>query len=395
VPARSKTVASPPASDVSGRHAFAEALALGDRHVAFAALRVLQDQGSDQIGELVASCQAALVFELDGSDPIVQRIQQWSNAPSAEVADGADVAEATCRALASTGRERADWQERAAQAMLRQPVPELTVASAAILAEATWQLDGIDAAEHLLQAMVGEQSEAGVPVAALRTRFAAAKGDWVAVLESAEPCIQADPSIAAKVRTDWLHALGRWWDRPAAMRQLLALPPALQDGQSDALLACLQFAGNDAAAASASWDRALSRGWTQFDPAFIRALPNLTLKPSRLQELTEVRTDREDQLHAAIAGNPHTPASVLETLAQGSPDLAVAVAGNPACPEDLLNRLARRHQITIRRAVAASPNCPVEVMELLVDDPDPGVRSSIRDHPRCPEELRIHARLTL
>ncbi|MFM8897129.1 MAG: hypothetical protein ACKOE2_17595 [Actinomycetales bacterium] len=86
---------------------------------------------------------------------------------------------------------------------------------------------------------------------------------------------------------------------------------------------------------------------------------------------------------------------MLETLAQGSPDLAVAVAGNPACPKDLLNRLARRHQITIRRAVAASPNCPVEVMELLVDDPDPGVRSSIRDHPRCPEELRIHARLTL
>jgi hypothetical protein len=305
------------------------------------------------------------------------------------------MAEATWRACRATGRERAQWQERAAQSMLRLGVPEQAIASGTLLAEATWQLDGADAAQQLLDSLVRDDGTAWLPVAVLRMRLAGAQGDWVSVLAYAEGCLQADAALAAKVRPDWLRALRATWDRPEAMKQLTALPEALQDGHSHALLASLQYASDDRAGAGRSWARALASGWTDFDTAFIRALPDLELTPQTLHALAKDAGNRTDEVRTSVAGNPRTPPQLLEALSHGSPAQAIAVAGNPASPGALLTQLARRHEASIRRAVAASQACPVEVMELLVDDPDPGVRMSIRDHPRCPQDLRVHASLTL
>lgn len=387
---------SEPASD-SGqprmpRQAFAQAMARGDRAGALAAVDDLLAEDGDRTAAVVAASQVALTFDLDASEPLVQQLQQWSSDPDADLAQ---VAQAAWQSRAASGLERADCQERAAQAMLRLEVPELQTPSAALLAEATWQLDGVDAAQHLLGTLVGDDDRAWVPVAAVRARLAASQGDWVAVLEACEPCLQADPALARKVRPDWLRALDAWWDRPAAIKQLTALPENLQGGDTHALLARLQFADDDLAQAASSWDLALSRGWTEFDSAFIQALPQLTLRPQALQALADLPGDRADEVRTQVAGNPRTPASLLEGLAQGSPTQAAAVAANPTCPPDLLTRLARRHEIAIRRAVAANPACPVEVMEQLVGDPDPGVRMAVRDHPRCPDEIRVQASLTL
>ncbi|MBU3748703.1 MAG: DUF222 domain-containing protein, partial [Burkholderiaceae bacterium] len=90
-------------------------------------------------------------------------------------------------------------------------------------------------------------------------------------------------------------ALDAWWDRPAAIKQLTALPENLQGGDTHALLARLQFADDDLAQAASSWDLALSRGWTEFDSAFIQALPQLTLRPQALQALARLEVHRRRQ----------------------------------------------------------------------------------------------------
>ncbi|MFF1880317.1 hypothetical protein ACFVVC_02445 [Pseudarthrobacter sp. NPDC058196] len=83
---------------------------------------------------------------------------------------------------------------------------------------------------------------------------------------------------------------------------------------------------------------------------------------------------RSTQVRRAVAANPHSPATLLASLAEDSDELVLqAVAFNGATPAGVLLNLAAR-SVDLALLVALNPDTPDEVLDVLTNDAEPLVR---------------------
>lgn len=86
----------------------------------------------------------------------------------------------------------------------------------------------------------------------------------------------------------------------------------------------------------------------------------------------------------ALAGNPNTPQSALDQLADGESTVAFYVAANPSTAPATLVRLAGSEHNFIRRKVAANPNTPIATRLGLRSDTDEQVAYLARQADQAP-----------
>jgi copper chaperone CopZ len=94
------------------------------------------------------------------------------------------------------------------------------------------------------------------------------------------------------------------------------------------------------------------------------------------QLLTGLAAADDDEVCLAVAGNPATPAAVLEHMATHWA-CHTALAGNPSAPPALLARLAADWDPSVRRAVARNSSTPTDLLDELGCDADAGVRAAV------------------
>jgi len=99
-----------------------------------------------------------------------------------------------------------------------------------------------------------------------------------------------------------------------------------------------------------------------------------------------------DMLHIrrVVAGNPNTPAKVLDRLSQDPFSIIRRhVAGNPRTPKDILRRLAMDQDLDVRLAVAENTHTPPDTLAILASDHNVDVRFGVAENPHMPEDLLI------
>ncbi|WP_061963114.1 hypothetical protein [Demequina aurantiaca] len=83
------------------------------------------------------------------------------------------------------------------------------------------------------------------------------------------------------------------------------------------------------------------------------SIPRPEAKPFPRSEIRRPPHPADDAAARARAHNPHTDATVLADLAYGYPSLRAAVAGNPATPAAVLDWLAKSGDPVVTAAIAA------------------------------------------
>lgn len=94
-----------------------------------------------------------------------------------------------------------------------------------------------------------------------------------------------------------------------------------------------------------------------------------------------------DEIAAAVAVHPSTPASMLRRLHDRTA-LRDHVLANPSCPPALLVAAADSDDISARCVAVANPSCPAAQVEAAAHDPRVRVRSAAITNPACPAESR-------
>jgi Ni,Fe-hydrogenase III small subunit len=87
----------------------------------------------------------------------------------------------------------------------------------------------------------------------------------------------------------------------------------------------------------------------------------------------------------AVASNPSTPASVLETLAAGMQ--RSRVAANPSLPLSLLETCAKDSASGVREKVACNRSAPASLLEVLANDSEQSVREEVASNPSAPVQV--------
>lgn len=98
---------------------------------------------------------------------------------------------------------------------------------------------------------------------------------------------------------------------------------------------------------------------------------------------------------AALAKNPHTPISLLQSLfAEPNFEIQVNLAQNPCLPVDMLRMLAQNHQHDkdIIRCLSENPATPADLLLLWAQKPTFAALMGIAQHPHAPSEA-LHALL--
>ncbi len=89
----------------------------------------------------------------------------------------------------------------------------------------------------------------------------------------------------------------------------------------------------------------------------------------------------------AVAKNPHTPAHILQKLAQDSVNLVRALAAtNPNTPVATLQKLFSDEKI-VRDGLSGNPSVPAKILTVLADDSDKMVRMRVAENPSTPEDV--------
>jgi hypothetical protein len=130
--------------------------------------------------------------------------------------------------------------------------------------------------------------------------------------------------------------------------------------------------------------------WSRPDEDLPRALRIVNCQSSMHQGDLCPATDSDCQhINTVLAGNPHTPAAVLDHLAFCVENLSILqrVADNPATGIETLKRLACHECPQVRVAVAENGNVDIEILAMLVKDSEVDVRFTLAESHQLPQSI--------
>ena len=122
--------------------------------------------------------------------------------------------------------------------------------------------------------------------------------------------------------------------------------------------------------------------------AVIREAEDPETSPERLAEL--INNEPFFWVRYAVAGNPSTPSSVLEDLADdttGNGGVRHAAAANPNTPPEVLARILKEGgwaDETTRYCLAKNPSTPPDTLKELADDREEFIRDLAKKNPNYP-----------
>lgn len=205
----------------------------------------------------------------------------------------------------------------------------------------------------------------------------------------------------------WYH-LGEWTDGDGRPRDL-----RLRDGIAAELLGAL----------TASPQPRVRIAVAEYPAAPSAVVEHLTADPDRQVRCAALRHTHSAAILrgaaqgpdcGAVAGNPHCPPDVLDTLSRDPAHLVrLNVVCNQAAPaailnaavtdphehvrwwalrrapgQDLIGYAVTDADVRTREAVACNPHCPPALVARLAADPEPRVRGQAATNPACPDQVR-------
>lgn len=96
-----------------------------------------------------------------------------------------------------------------------------------------------------------------------------------------------------------------------------------------------------------------------------------------------------NEISYVMAGNPHTPQTVLQRLASCQNDrVRMHLAENPSAGRELQQILAEDPCPEVRQSLACQANLPEEILARLAHDECADVRMEIAQNPKTPKEIK-------
>lgn len=99
-------------------------------------------------------------------------------------------------------------------------------------------------------------------------------------------------------------------------------------------------------------------------------------------------SNEETHVRMILAGNPHTPASILTKLAHDeNARVRSRVAENPQTPGEVLSELVTDSDPDVRLSVSENPKAPIALLERLARDANADVRLGIAGYDKLPARI--------
>jgi hypothetical protein len=112
-------------------------------------------------------------------------------------------------------------------------------------------------------------------------------------------------------------------------------------------------------------------------------LETLVHHPPQLYE--EPEWSDYDRIFASVAKNPNISVELLTELVERGGGVCYAIAQNPKTPPNFLEKFATWRNYDMQQALLQNPNTPASVLEILAGENHPKIEAGIKAHPNVSE----------